>query len=125
MDDIQPVLSEEEAKIYHSPAHAQAALANRLAKDLPKSAPLLFCPTDYMQNFDTPYREELRKYLQPETEVDGIQYRGGSDNGRGRRNRKKMFRAGTDFMGQLSRERFFSEKAYLFRRALQSRQVFI
>lgn len=69
MDDIQPVLSEEEAKIYHSPAHAQAALANRLAKDLPKSAPLLFCPTDYMQNFDTPYREELRKYLQPETEV--------------------------------------------------------
>lgn len=132
MDDIQPVLSEEEAKIYHSPAHAQAALANRLAKDLPKSAPLLFCPTDVLSyRLHAEFRYAVQRGAAKISAagngsiLDGIQYRGGSDNGRGRRNRKKMFREGTDFMGQLSRERFFSEKAYLFRRALQSRQVFI
>ncbi len=69
MDDIQPVLSKEEAAIYASPAQAQATIANRLEEDLQKSAPLLFCPTDYMQNFDTPYREDLRKYLNRKTEV--------------------------------------------------------
>lgn len=69
MDDIEPKLSEEGSKRFTSPAHAQAYLANFLLKELRPGSPFLFCPTDYMQNFDTPYRAELRKYLDEQISV--------------------------------------------------------
>ncbi|MBQ8374046.1 MAG: beta-N-acetylglucosaminidase domain-containing protein [Clostridia bacterium] len=69
MDDIEPKLSEEAKKSFSSPAAAHAYLANYLLENLCPASPFLFCPTDYMQNFDTPYREELRKTLDKKIEV--------------------------------------------------------
>lgn len=69
MDDIEAKLTDEQTAKFTSAAHAQAHLANYILKNLSPRAPFLFCPTDYMQNFDTPYREELRKYLDKEVEV--------------------------------------------------------
>ena len=69
MDDIKPELSEEAQKRFSSPAAAHADLANYLLKNLKPAPPFLFCPTDYMQNFDTPYRQALRETLAPEIGV--------------------------------------------------------
>ncbi len=69
MDDIEPKLSQAEQGLFTSPAEAQAHLANYLLERLSPEAPFLFCPTDYMQNFDTPYRAELRKHLHQDIEV--------------------------------------------------------
>ena len=69
MDDIEPKLSDKEKELFSSPAEAQAHLANYLLKSLSPAKPFLFCPTDYMQNFDTPYRQELRKHLDKDIEV--------------------------------------------------------
>ncbi len=69
MDDIDPNLTEEEKKLFSSPAEAQAKLANRLSAYFGKEHSWYFCPTEYMQNYDTPYRRELRKSLSPEIGV--------------------------------------------------------
>ncbi len=69
MDDIEPKLSEEEQKLFDSPAHAHAHLANFVLKELEPKPPFLFCPTDYMQNYDTPYRADIRKYLDGQVSV--------------------------------------------------------
>lgn len=63
MDDIEAKLTAAQAEKFDSAAQAQAHLCNYLAKKLSSVSSFLFCPTDYMQNFDTPYRAELRKYL--------------------------------------------------------------
>ena len=69
MDDIEAKLTEKQAELFSSAAQAQAHVANFLLENLMPQAPFLFCPTDYMQNFDTPYRAELRKYLDKNVEV--------------------------------------------------------
>lgn len=69
MDDIEPKLSEQDAAVFASAAEAHAHLAGVILSEIQPEKPFLFCPTDYMQNFDTPYRAELRKFLPPECEV--------------------------------------------------------
>ena len=69
MDDIKPELSEKAQQLFSSPAAAHAHLANYLLEELKPAPPFLFCPTDYMQNFDTPYRQTLRETLAPEIGV--------------------------------------------------------
>ena len=59
MDDIDPTLSPAAEKKFKTPAGAHAALANYIYEHLRPQSSLLFCPTDYMQNFDTPYRTVL------------------------------------------------------------------
>ena len=69
MDDIDPTLSPAAEKKFKTPAGAHAALANYIYEHLRPQSPLLFCPTDYMQNFDTPYRTVLRGALNEEISV--------------------------------------------------------
>ncbi|MBE3557544.1 MAG: beta-N-acetylglucosaminidase domain-containing protein, partial [Firmicutes bacterium] len=70
MDDIDPRLSNaSDQQRFTSPAAAQASLANRLYDFLRQRDPavqLLFCPTEYWQPGDSPYRRTLRSTLQPE-----------------------------------------------------------
>lgn len=61
MDDIDPKLSEEDARLYGSAGRAHAALIDRCVKNVPSERPWLFCPTEYMQNFDTEYRKDFRE----------------------------------------------------------------
>lgn len=61
MDDIKLELKEED-KDFITPAKAHAHLANNLKAYL-KQSNLIFCPTDYMQNFDTEYRKDIRDNL--------------------------------------------------------------
>ncbi len=63
MDDIEAKLTDAQTEKFDSVAHAHAHLCNYLVKKLSPKASFLFCPTDYMQNFETPYRVDLRKYL--------------------------------------------------------------
>lgn len=69
MDDIDPTLSPAAEKKFKTPAGAHAALANYIYEHLRPQSPLLFCPTEYMQNFDTPYRTVLRGALNEEISV--------------------------------------------------------
>lgn len=69
MDDIEPTLSEAAKEKFSSTAEAHAHLANYLSENLTLAEPLLFCPTEYMQNFDTPYRRGLRERLNEDIRV--------------------------------------------------------
>lgn len=69
MDDIEPTLSPKAQERFSSPAAAHACLANYLAENLALEEPLFFCPTEYMQNFDTPYRQALRETLREDIRV--------------------------------------------------------
>ncbi len=62
-DDIEPNLSAEEGKRFSSAAEAHCAVANLVNRSVPRAHELLFCPTDYFQNGDTPYRAAVRKFL--------------------------------------------------------------
>ncbi len=58
-DDIQPVLSKEDSRMFHSLADAQSAVANDFLKHLRDQAPdatLLFCPTYYCERMSGPVR---------------------------------------------------------------------
>ncbi len=68
-DDISAELTEEEKIHFTSAAHAHCHVANWLNKHLKHTHKLVICPTDYMQNYDTPYREDLRKYLDADIQV--------------------------------------------------------
>ncbi len=68
-DDIAAELTEEEKKQFASASHAHCHVANWLNKHLKHTHKLIICPTDYMQNFDTPYREDMRKYLDGDIQV--------------------------------------------------------
>lgn len=63
LDDIDYSLNEETKQRFKTPAEAHAYLSNYLARKLKLTAPLIVCPTEYMQNFDTPYRKSLRELL--------------------------------------------------------------
>ncbi len=68
-DDIPAELTEEDKKQFTSAAHAHCYVANWLNKHLKHTHKLIICPTDYMQNFDTPYRADMRKYLDADIQV--------------------------------------------------------
>ena len=69
MDDIVPALTEKAASVFKDPAAAHAELLNYLSDNLNLDYPLMFCPTEYMQNFDTPYRKVLRERLTCDAEI--------------------------------------------------------
>ncbi|MDE6398106.1 MAG: beta-N-acetylglucosaminidase domain-containing protein [Clostridiales bacterium] len=66
-DDIKAELLPEDATKYVSAAQAQADVA--IAVQNAVGQRILFCPTDYWQNTDTPYRADLRKYLPSDAAV--------------------------------------------------------
>lgn len=66
-DDIDPALNPADAAMFESPAKAQAATVEQVQKALGKS--VLFCPTDYWQNDDTPYRAGIKAHLPTDTTV--------------------------------------------------------
>ena len=58
-DDIQPVLSKEDSRMFNSLADAQSVVANDFLKHLRDQAPeatLLFCPTHYCERMSGPVR---------------------------------------------------------------------
>ncbi|MEG1706840.1 MAG: beta-N-acetylglucosaminidase domain-containing protein, partial [Clostridia bacterium] len=58
MDDIKAVLTEEEGQKFSTVAESQSFLANAMEqylKCIDSESQFIFCPTEYMQNFDTPY----------------------------------------------------------------------
>lgn len=66
MDDINYSLSNEAKKKYPSPGVAHARLANKVYIKLKKEINDLnffVCPTEYWQNWDSPYRQDLNAYL--------------------------------------------------------------
>ena len=76
-DDIQPVLSDGDARAFDSTAAAQARVANDLLDFLRGQAPatgLFFCPTAYCQRMSGPprrsdYLQQLGKLLDPAIQV--------------------------------------------------------
>lgn len=66
-DDIDAKLTESDAQAFSSAAEAQAVTCDRLQQALGKA--VLFCPTDYWQNTDTPYRQALRQRLPKDAAV--------------------------------------------------------
>ncbi len=68
-DDISGKLTEEDKTRFSTCGEAHAYVANWLNGRLRRKHKLIICPTDYFQNFDTPYREELRKYLDRDIQV--------------------------------------------------------
>ncbi len=68
-DDIPASLTDEDKKQFVSASHAHCHVANWLNKHLKHNHKLIICPTDYMQNFDTPYRADMRKYLDADIQV--------------------------------------------------------
>lgn len=74
-DDIDSYLSEEDAKIYTSSAHAQIEITNELFKKLDEPEILLFCPTEYSSSHSIPnviesqYLQELGKKLNSKIKI--------------------------------------------------------
>lgn len=66
-DDIRAELKAEDAARFGSAAEAQAHVAARVREALGKE--ILFCPTDYWQDTDTPYRADIKRYLPADTAV--------------------------------------------------------
>ena len=62
-DDISAELSPHDARQFSCAAQAHCHVANFLSARLPHTGSLIFCPTDYAQNTDTPYSRAIRKYL--------------------------------------------------------------
>lgn len=62
-DDICAELSPQDARQFSCAAQAHCHVANILNAKLRHTGSLIFCPTDYAQNTDTPYRRAIRKYL--------------------------------------------------------------
>ncbi len=66
-DDIKAELLPIDAERFASAAQAQASVTAAVQEALGRR--VLFCPTDYWQNNDTPYRADLRTYLPREAAV--------------------------------------------------------
>lgn len=63
LDDIDPKLCAKDAEKFGSPGKAHAALADFCVSSIPSLRPWVFCPTEYMQNYDTQYRRDFRTNL--------------------------------------------------------------
>lgn len=68
-DDIDPSLNEASVKKFSSPALAHCEVVNFAEKNIPHAHPLLFCPTDYFQVGETPYRNIVKSALSPTVSV--------------------------------------------------------
>lgn len=68
-DDIEPALKDGEGERFASPAAAHCAVVNFINRRLVHPRPLLFCPTDYFQKGDTPYRRTVRELLDRDVAV--------------------------------------------------------
>ncbi|MCL2369756.1 MAG: protein O-GlcNAcase [Firmicutes bacterium] len=72
MDDISMDLSETDKMNFNCTAKAQAHLANKTFEYLKAqnlSSRLVFCPTEYIEYFDTPYKQSLRENLNKSIKV--------------------------------------------------------
>ena len=66
LDDIDYDLDERSQRLFQRPGLAHAHISNQLHRHLKQTAPdhhLVMCPTEYWQNWDTPYRQDLREHL--------------------------------------------------------------
>lgn len=66
MDDINYDLNEFEQKVYQRPGIAHSILANKVYEEMKKHIidfDFYICPTEYWQNWDTPYRKDMKRYL--------------------------------------------------------------
>ncbi len=68
-DDIPPELSEEDRPRFSSAGEAQCYAANFVNRHLKHRDALVFCPTDYFRNTDTPYRRAIKQYLDEDIRV--------------------------------------------------------
>jgi hyaluronoglucosaminidase len=72
MDDIDYNLVQADEKIFQTPGRAHAYIANTLYQYLcetVESPILVLCPTEYWQNYDTPYRQDIKNNLNPAIKV--------------------------------------------------------
>jgi|LGOV01.1.fsa_nt_gb hyaluronoglucosaminidase len=66
LDDIDYKLNQEDKTKFSTPGKAHAYICNRLNEHLQstlKDFKFIMCPTEYYQNFDTPYRQDLKLKL--------------------------------------------------------------
>lgn len=66
MDDIDYKLDEDAEKQFKTPGLAHAYISNQMnayIKSELKSFKFVMCPTEYWQNWDTPYRKDLKEHL--------------------------------------------------------------
>ncbi len=68
-DDIPPELSEEDGLKFSSAGEAQCYAANFVNRRLDHRDALVFCPTDYFRNTDTPYRRAVKQDLDEDIRV--------------------------------------------------------
>lgn len=72
MDDIDYTLASDDQAAFETPGKAHAYIANTLLKHLENHIEhpiLILCPTEYWQNYDTPYRQDIRQSLHPKIHV--------------------------------------------------------
>ncbi len=68
-DDISSRISDEGKARFSSAGEAHSYIANFLNARLKHKHKLMICPTNYSQNYDTPYRKDMRKYLDKDVQV--------------------------------------------------------
>lgn len=72
LDDIDYQLNEQDKAAFTTPGQAHAYITNRLQSHLRESddkTVLVMCPTEYHQNVDTPYRQDLKQHMDPDVLV--------------------------------------------------------
>lgn len=72
MDDIDYKLNEEALKQFERPGLAHAHISNQLNQYLKANLDtytLVMCPTEYWQNWNTPYRSDLKDHLDDDIKV--------------------------------------------------------
>lgn len=72
LDDIDYALDTESQRLFKRPGLAHAHVSNQLHRHLDQTVldhHLVMCPTEYWQNWDTPYRQDLREHLDDDIAV--------------------------------------------------------
>ncbi len=72
LDDIDYSLKDSEKKEFETPGKAHAYISNKLnsyLKEKLKVYSLVMCPTEYWQNYNTPYRQDLKENLDKNIKV--------------------------------------------------------
>ncbi len=72
LDDIDYQLNAADKAAFQTPGQAHAYITNRLHEHLRKhdeQTVLVMCPTEYHQNVDTPYRNDLKQHMNPDVLV--------------------------------------------------------
>lgn len=71
-DDINYDLNDTEKRAFKTPGIAHSILANKVYDEIKKETEhfkLYICPTEYFQNWDTPYRQDMNKTLYKDIDV--------------------------------------------------------